>query len=369
MLKTKVAAGAAIEGQIDAAAPIPRLLTNALERVREGLGTQTSAIGLIFLIAITWTAFGIAGSGFLGSYNLYSIGQLAARDAVLGMAQAMLIVVARMNLAVGSIGAVCTSMLGYLLVSAGVPLWLAFLLVAAVGVLAALLMGVVELMTGLSSFIVTLAFLSAYAGGALLFTGGQQYQINSSLITRLGNGTLFSSAICPLVAVAVVCGVVCWLLYNRNSLGWKMLAVGANERAARASGVNVSRVVLAAYALSGLLCAVATVMNASYELNVNAGFGSDWLLPSFIAAVLGGVALTGGEISVTGILLAALFFDSLQSGLTIINVPSYWIELPEGLVLLVAVLLDRARRARRRTMRPRSLAGTPAPEPDPVAAQ
>ena len=369
MLKTKVTAGAAIEGQIDAAAPIPRLLTNAAERVREGLGAQTSAIGLIFLIAITWTAFGIAGSGFLGSYNLYSIGQLAARDAVLGMAQAMLIVVARMNLAVGSIGAVCTSMLGYLLVSAGVPLWLAFLLVAAVGVFAALLMGVVELMTGLSSFIVTLAFLSAYAGGALLFTGGQQYQINSSLITRLGNGTLFSSAICPLVAVAVVCGVVCWLLYNRNSLGWKMLAVGANERAARASGVNVSRVVLAAYALSGLLCAVATVMNASYELNVNAGFGSDWLLPSFIAAVLGGVALTGGEISVTGILLAALFFDSLQSGLTIINVPSYWIELPEGLVLLVAVLLDRARRARRRTMRPRSLAGTPAPEPDPVAAQ
>ncbi len=309
-------------------------------------GNQTSAFGLVLLIALTWTAFTIAGSGFLGSFNLFSIGQLAARDAVLGMAQAMLVVAGRMNLAVGGIGAVCTSLLGYLLVSAGAPLWLALLLVCVVGVLAALLMGFAELATGLSSFVVTLAFLSVYTGGALLATGGHQFQITSQALTSLGNGTLLSPAICPLVGVAVVCGALCWVLYFRNSLGWKMLAVGANERAARVSGVNVPRVVLAAYGLSGLLCAIASIMNASYELNVNAGFGSDWLLPSFIAAVLGGVALTGGEVSVAGILLAALFYDSLQSGLTIINVPSYWIELPQGLVLLVAVLLDQARRRR-----------------------
>lgn len=308
----------------------------------------------MLLIALTWTAFTIGGSGFLSSFNLYSIGQLAARDAVLGMAQAMLIVTARMNLAVGGIGAVCTSLLGYLLVSAGAPLWLALLLVCVVGVLAALLMGLAELMTGLSSFVVTLAFLSVYRGGALLVTGGRQFQITSPALTKLGNGTLFLAAICPLVAVAFVCGVLCWLLYSRNSLGWNMLAVGANERAARASGVNLARVVLAAYGLSGLLSAVAAVMNSSYELNVNAGFGSDWLLPSFITAVLGGVTLTGGEVSVAGIVLAALFYDSLQSGLTIVNVPTYWIELPQGLVLLAAVLLDqtRRRRATRRNLVP-----------------
>jgi ribose transport system permease protein len=322
-------------------------------------GNETSAFGLVLLIALTWTAFTIAGSGFLGSFNLFSIGQLAARDAVLGMAQAMLISVARMNLSVGGIGAVCTSLLGYLLVSVGTPLWVALPFVCVAGVLAAVLMGFAELITGLSSFVVTLAFLSIYSGGALLVTGGHQFQITSQALTSLGNGTLLSPAICPLVGVAVVCGVVCWLLYFRNSLGWKMLAVGANERSARVSGVNVPRIVLAAYGLSGLLCAVASIMNASYELNVNAGFGSDWLLPSFIAAVLGGAALTGGEVSVAGILLAALFYDSLQSGLTIINVPSYWIELPQGLVLLVAVLLDQTRRRR---ARPREGIATAEPE-------
>ncbi|HTI00604.1 MAG TPA: ABC transporter permease [Acidisoma sp.] len=307
-------------------------------------GHQASAFGLVLLIALTWTAFAIAGSGFLGSFNLYSIGQLAARDAVLGMAQAMLIAAARMNLAVGGIGAVCTSLLGYLLVSAGVSLWIALPAVLAVGVLAALLMGFAELKTGLSSFVVTLAFLSIYSGGALLVTGGHQFQISSAALTALGNGTLLSPAVCPLVGLAIACGVLCWLLFARHSLGWQILSVGANERAARVSAVNVPLVVLAAYGFSGLLCGIACIMNASYELNVNAGFGADWLLPSFIAAVLGGVALTGGEISVVGILLAALFYDSLQSGLTIINVPSYWIEVPQGLVLLVAVMLDQARR-------------------------
>ena len=330
-----------------------------LGRLAGAFGNQTSAFGLVLLIGLTWTAFTLAGSGFLGSFNLFSIGQLAARDAVLGMAQAMLLVAGRMNLAVGGIGAVCTSLLGFLLVSVHAPLWLALLLVCGVGVFAALLMGFAELVTGLSSFVVTLAFLSVYTGGALLVTGGRQFQITSQALTSLGNGTLLSPAICPLVAIALACGGLCYLLYFYNSLGWKMLAVGANERAARVSGVNVPRVVLAAYGLSGLLCAIAAIMNASYELNVNAGFGSDWLLPSFITAVLGGVALTGGEVSVVGILLAALFYDSLQSGLTIINVPSYWIELPQGCVLLAAVLLDQMRRRR---ARPRER--VPAPEPE-----
>jgi ribose transport system permease protein len=312
---------------------------------------QSSVVGLVLLTVVTWTIFGTVGSGFLTSFNLYSIGQLAARDAVLGMAQAILVVMARMNLAVGSVGAICVSLLGYMLVDAHIPLVLAIVVVVVAGVLASLLMGVVELKTGLSSFIVTLAFLSAYGGGALLLTRNANYEITSSVLGRLGSGTLVSAAICPLVAVAVVCGVVVWLVYNKTAVGWKMLAVGANERAARASGVDTSRVLLAGYAISGLLCAVAALMEASYELNVNASLGTNWLLPSFIAVVLGGVALAGGDITVAGILLAAVFYDSLQSGLTILNVPSYWLDLAEGLVLLAAVVADQMRRRRQSRVR------------------
>ena len=310
-------------------------------------GDQGPVVGLTVLIVLAWTVFGVINSSFLSSFNLYGIGQLAARDAVLGMAQAALVVMARMNLAVGSVGGICASLLGWMLVSANVALPLALLAVAAAGVTASLIMGIVELKSGLSSFIVTLAFLSAYGGGALLFSRSANYQITDPSLGGLGNGTFLSAAICPLVVVAVICAAVIWLVYNRTSFGWKMLAIGANERAARASGVNAGRVLLGAYALSGLLCALAAVMESSYELSVNANVGSDWLLPSFVAVVLGGVTLTGGDITIGGILLAAVFFDSLQSGLTILNVSSYWLNLAEGLVLLVAVIVDQARRSRR----------------------
>jgi ribose transport system permease protein len=101
---------------------------------------------------------------------------------------------------------------------------------------------------------------------------------------------------------------------------------------------------------------------------VNAGVGSDWLLPSFIAPVLGGVALVGGDVTLGGILLAAVFYDSLQSGLTILNVPSYWLQFAQGLVLLVAVILNQLRHARqRRSRRPERAGAAPGGEEVAVA--
>jgi len=335
-------------------------------RVRTAAGAlvadQGPVVGLIVLIAVTWTVFAAMNSSFVSSFNLYGIGQLAARDAVLGMAQACLVVMGRMNLAVGSVGAICVSMLGSMLVTGHVALPLVILAVAAAGVTASLIMGIVEVKSGLSSFIVTLAFMSAYGGGALLLTRNTNYQITSPALNALGSGTFLNAAICPLLVVAVICAALVWVVYHRTSLGWKMLAIGANERAARASGVHAGRVLLGAYALSGLLCAVAAVMESSYELSVNASVGQDWLLPSFVAVVLGGVTLTGGDITIVGILLAALFFDSLQSGLTILDVSSYWLELAEGLVLLVAVVVDQARRNRRGRVRRRQAGPSPAVE-------
>jgi ribose transport system permease protein len=335
------------------AEPMPNR-TRAVARAL--VADQGPVIGLIVLIALTWTVFGVMNGSFVSSFNLYGIGQLAARDAVLGMAQAALVVMGRMNLAVGSIGGICASLLGAMLVTAHVALPLALLAVAAAGVTASLIMGVVEVKSGLSSFIVTLAFMSAYGGGALLLTRNTNYQITNAALNGLGSGTFLSAAICPLVVVAVICAGVIWLVYSRASLGWKMLAIGANERAARASGVNAGRVLLGAYVLSGLLCALAAVMESSYELSVNASVGQDWLLPSFVAVVLGGVTLTGGDITIGGILLAAVFYDSLQSGLTILDVSSYWLELAEGLVLLAAVVADQLRRTRRGRVRVRQAA-------------
>lgn len=307
---------------------------------------QETTVGLVGLVVLTWIIFAFVGRAFIGSFNLYGIGQLAALDAVLGLAQVLLIAVARMNLAIGGVAGVCVSLLGYLMAVVHVSLLLAVVLVLVTAVLLSVIMGLVELKSGLSSFIVTLAFLSAYGGAALLVTHNTNYLISSVTLGRFGSGTFLYSAVCPIIVVALLSGVLIWFIYNRTSIGWKMLAVGSNERAARAAGVNVSRVLLTAYALSGVFVAVAVVMEASYELTVNASLGQNWLLPSFIVVVLGGVALSGGEVTIGGMFVAALFYDSLQSGLTILNVPTYWLECVQGLVLLAAVIAGQLRRNR-----------------------
>jgi ribose transport system permease protein len=113
------------------------------------LGEGVNVASLLVVVAVTWTIFGIVGSGFLTSFNIYSIGQIAARDVVLGLAQLMVLATGRLNLAIGSIGAICCSLLGYLLVDANWSLPVAIALVAILGVAAALLMAVLELVTGL----------------------------------------------------------------------------------------------------------------------------------------------------------------------------------------------------------------------------
>lgn len=307
---------------------------------------STSVVaGLLLLIVGAWIIFTVVGHGFLSSFNINSLTQLAAEDIVIGFAQAALLVLARMNLAVGGIGVAVVTTCGFLDTSTSLPLGVILLIGLAVGAVAGALIAVAELRSHLSSFIVSLAFLSIYTGGVLLLTKAVHYRISSPALSRLGNGNLVTPYLSPLLGVAVVVGVVMWLLYFHTGLGWRSLAVGANERAAAASGVNVGRVVLAGYVISGLLCAIAGVMEMSRLAEASPATGASWLFPSFIGPVLGGVALSGGEISIGGVFLGALFYDSIASGLVILNVSTYWLDLAQGLVLLGALLLWQLRTA------------------------
>jgi ribose transport system permease protein len=147
----------------------------------------------------------------------------------------------------------------------------------------------------------------------------------------------------PLFFIAIAATAAIYLLYRGTVLGRRMLATGANERAARLSGVPVARVVQVAHALSGLLASLAGVMLVSRLGSALPAIGDDWLLPSFAAPIVGGTLLSGGAVSVVGTLLGAVLIESVSVGLTLLNVPSFWIQLFVGLVLLLAVLLDRAR--------------------------
>ncbi|WP_429401324.1 ABC transporter permease [Paraburkholderia sp. MM5482-R1] len=302
----------------------------------------------MLLTVISWGVYQTLGDGFLSNFNLFTLSQLAAETTIIGFAQLVVIVIGRLNLAVGAVGVSVVMFTGWLVGQLNVDPVLGIVAGLLLGSLLGAVMGWLELRTGLNSFIVTLAVQSIYVGAVLILSGGASVSALPASIAVVGSGTLFAPSLSLLVIPVVVVAVLLWCLYHRSSLGWKMLAVGANQRAAELGGVAVPRVVITSFALSGLLSGVAAVMEMTRVSAALPSLGTDWLLSAFVVPILGGTMLAGGSVSIGGAAAAAVFLESINSGLVSLNVAAYWQQFAQALILLVAVVVDQARRGRQR---------------------
>jgi ribose transport system permease protein len=322
----------------------PRSLATALRR-----RGQSTTGGLVLLTAITWLVYAGVGQGFLSSFNLFTLSQLTAQTAIIGCAQLVLLAMGRMNLAVGAVGVAVVMATAWLTGIKGVDPAIGIALGLALGASLGVLMGWIELKTKLNSFIVTLAMASVYTGLMLIISKGSPVGTIPSSMTAFGSNSFLTPYLSFLIIPAAVVAAGLWYLYRRTSLGWKMLAIGANETAAGLSGVRVGRVVLIGFGLSGALCGLAAMMEMARVSSALPSLGSTWLLAAFIVPILGGNSLQGGSVSVGGAVIAALFIESINSGLVSLDVAIYWQQLAQAVVLLVAVLVDEARRHRQRS--------------------
>jgi ribose transport system permease protein len=131
-------------------------------------------------------------------------------------------------------------------------------------------------------------------------------------------------------------------------LGVQIYAVGGNERAARLTGIKVNRVLLFVYGVSGLLAGLAGIMSASRLYSATGMLGQGYELDAIAAVILGGTSFTGGIGTIGGTLLGALIIAVLNNGLTLLNMSYFWQLVVKGLVIIVAVMIDRLRRRSRR---------------------
>jgi ribose transport system permease protein len=303
-------------------------------------------LGLFLVILVFWIAFSLFATGFLSSITIFGLSRSVAITAVIGLAQMVVLSIGQMNLAVGAIGGVTAVFTGWLIQAAGLPVWAAIPVGLALGALTGWLNGWLITRTGINSFIVTLGMASVLTGLVFILTRAEAFRDLPEGFTDFGKARLLEAGVLevsPLFAIALAATAAIFLLYRGTVMGRRMLATGANERASRLSGIPVDRVVQFTHALSGLLAGLAGVMLVSRLGSALPNIGEDWLLPSFAAPIVGGTLLSGGAVSVVGTLLGALLIESVSVGLTLLNVPSFWIQLFIGLVLLLAVLLDRAR--------------------------
>jgi ribose transport system permease protein len=315
--------------------------TTSSRRLRlPGASTQ---VGLLAIVAFLWVVFTALAPGFTSPMNLFSVGRSLAIDIVIGFAQMVVLATGGMNLAVGSIGVCAVMATGYLLQDVGLPIPLGLGGGLVLGGLLGALNGIAIVRTGVNAFIITLASASLFLGAMLILTKAVPYNALPPELGAFGRLRI-GGYVSPLLVIATAIGAALYVLYRHSALGRQILAAGANPRAAGMSGVPVGRVIIFSHVLSGVLAATAGLMLvARLGAAMPAVGGEEWLLPSFLGPVLGGTLLSGGSVAVLGTMIGAALVTTIRSGLLVLQVGNFWLQLFLGIILLLAVMADRYR--------------------------
>ena len=305
------------------------------------LGQQAGLLVILILLGALFTA---KSPGFLSSFNLFALGRSLAIDIVIGFSQMVVLATGGMNLSVGSIG-VCVVMTGgYLMQVAGLPIPIACALALALGGALGWLNGFTIAKSGINSFVVTLASANLFSGAMLIVTKATPLNALPRSVGAFGQMRIGGGWVSPMLAIAILIGVALIIFYRYSVIGRESLATGANPRAAEMSGIPVGRRIIAAHALSGVLAGAAGLLTvARVGAAMPAVGGQDWLLPSFLGPVVGGTSLAGGFVSVVGTMLGAALVTTIRSGLLVMGIGNFWLDLFLGLFLLAAVLAQHYR--------------------------
>jgi ribose transport system permease protein len=297
-------------------------------------------------IALLVLAAGLAvlSPDFLTVGNLLDVTRQVSINAVISFGMTLVILLGGIDLSVGSILAV-SSLVVALLMRGGESAALA----TAVGILCGALMGAANglLVTKgrVAPFIATLGTMTLLRGLALVLCQGSPISgFPSGFFAALGGGYLARMIPLPVVWMLVLFAIL-WFVLDRSVFGRHVYATGGNAEAASLSGVNVDRVQILVYTLSGFTAAVAGIILTSRLDSAQPTAGEGYELDAITAVVLGGTSLAGGRGWIFGTLLGALLIGVLNNGLNLVGVSAFYQQVIKGSVILLAVLLDRAQKS------------------------
>jgi ribose transport system permease protein len=221
----------------------------------------------------------------------------------------------------------------------GLDVWTAVPIALLVGALAGLVNGLMVTRLNLPPFIATLAMFTIARGLANIITSGQKINGYPEWYLNLASSTFFGF-ITPTVFGLVLLYVIAWLWLRYRASGRAVYAIGGNAEVARLSGLNVKRITLTVYVMSGLLAGVAALV-LSMRLNAStpdAGVGFE--LSAIAAVVIGGASLSGGVGTVAGTAIGVLIIGVLQNGLNLLAVTGFTQNIVIGVVIAAAVAID-----------------------------
>jgi ribose transport system permease protein len=314
----------------------PGILWRLLHKPEAGI--FLALVALMILITIVQPQFATAT-------NLYLVGRQVAYVAIVALGVFFVILTGGIDLSIGSIVGL-SGVLAGMAMAAGMHPALGVLVGLAGGAAVGLVNGSIVSFIGVAPFIVTLGMLSMARGLVLLLTHGDSIRAIPEPFIRAGLMDVFGI---PLpVVVLVVIAVTSHIVLNYTVFGRRVYAVGGNEEATELSGINVRRIKLLTYVLSGMFSAVTGVLFVSRFRSAQANAGLGMELDAIAACVIGGTSLMGGLGSVLGVLLGAMIMGVIRNGLVLTEVSPYLQEMIIGGIIILAAILDRLRSRKRR---------------------
>ncbi|WP_035294441.1 ribose ABC transporter permease [Clostridium sp. KNHs214] len=299
---------------------------------------------VVFLILCV--AIAIIEPRFLSVSNIRNVFTQVSVNAILAIGMTFVILTGGIDLSVGSILAISGAVAAVIIKSTG-NVFLAVVAALALGAVVGLVNGIIISRGKIQAFIATLATMTIFRGVTYVFTNGKPISGLGKSFGFIGNGRLLDQIPVPVIFTIVVF-VIAFYILSQTRYGRYLYALGGNEDSARLSGINTIKIKNMVYVISGIAAALSGIIVTSRIGSASPNAGSGFELDAIAAVVLGGTSLAGGEGTVTGTIIGALIIGVLNNGLNLMNVSPFYQSIVKGIVILLAVLMDRKVNSRKK---------------------
>jgi len=303
--------------------------------------TRWEMASVVLSVVLFFIILSFFTKGFNTAYNIDSLARTAAITTIVGIGQLAVLAIGQFNLALGSMGCCSALLTAVLMQEYGVPIWLSVLLGILAGIILGMTQGFLVVKTKINPFIITLSLSNIYLGMAIAATRSKIYNNLPQSFKYIAKVNVFRIPLLFIIALVMV--IILSVLMYRTYIGRKILATGANERSALCAGINTGDITILAHSMSGLFAGIAGILLSTRLGSAQISVGSDWMLVSFAAPVLGGTLMSGGKVSVAGTIFGAILMSMITNGLVLINVNFYWFQAFLGIILMIAFEIDRIR--------------------------
>ncbi|OGO71462.1 MAG: hypothetical protein A2Z37_01815 [Chloroflexi bacterium RBG_19FT_COMBO_62_14] len=306
---------------------------------------RTTEMIMFLAVIILVTVSTLINPRFIGVDNLHSVSRDIALLGIAGIGEGFAILVAGIDLSVGSMIGLGGVLVAYFIVSQGLPIWVGMLLTLLIGLGVGAIHGLFVTKLKMHGFLITLVTMGVARGASLVITKGWPIIDLPRSYNVIAQGYVANIPIPVIIFVAIL--AVTLFLLRFTYIGRQIYAAGGNMEAARLSGVNVDARIILCYVIAALCSSLVGMIQAGRLTIGHPGAGEGYELLAITACIVGGLSFFGGEGSVLGIAVGASMIGVLQNAMIMLKVSPYWHRIVIGLVLLSAIVFDYVRRRRR----------------------